>query len=293
MKLIVIVACSFFVVSSYAQPGQEAESAPINGGEIAYVEKGDGEPVLLIHGGLIGLSSYEAIMAEPAFADYHLIRYARRGYPPSSDHVESTSLAQQAGDAANLLADLGVARAHVVAHSAGGPIAVQLAIDRPDLVQSLTLLEGGPFGTPEGRPPVPSAPTDGPPAFVSHALAADWEAAAAGFMDFLFGPDWRDEQEIASSGYLEEIKANMPMFFGTELAIYGAPVAANYYDGVVAPTAVIIGQLSVMAEAGAAPLTLIPQAERIDLLNAGHDMLTRKPLETAQAIAAFLARNPM
>jgi pimeloyl-ACP methyl ester carboxylesterase len=59
-------------------------------------------------------------------------------------------IARQAQDAACLLRELGAQRAHVVGHSYGGVLALQLAVDAPDLVHSLALLEpalrSGPAG---------------------------------------------------------------------------------------------------------------------------------------------------
>ncbi len=49
--------------------------------------------------------------------------------------------AQQAADCRRLLEVLGADRAHLVGHSYGGAIALQLATDAPDLVQTLALLE--------------------------------------------------------------------------------------------------------------------------------------------------------
>ena len=51
------------------------------------------------------------------------------------------SFAEHAADAAALLDHLGIRRAHVAGHSTGAIIALQLAVDRPDLVHSLALLE--------------------------------------------------------------------------------------------------------------------------------------------------------
>src|SRR5918911_414356 len=81
-------------------------------------------------------------MGEPALSDYALIRYHRRGLAGSS-RTGPASIQQQAADCAGLLAQLGVQAAHVVGHSYGGAIAVQLALDAPALVHTLALLEPG------------------------------------------------------------------------------------------------------------------------------------------------------
>jgi pimeloyl-ACP methyl ester carboxylesterase len=81
-------------------------------------------------------------VAEPILADhYRLILYHRRGYAGSSPVSWPVTVAGEAADCRALLRYLGVARAHVVGHSYGGAVALQLALDYPDTVHSLALLE--------------------------------------------------------------------------------------------------------------------------------------------------------
>jgi pimeloyl-ACP methyl ester carboxylesterase len=51
------------------------------------------------------------------------------------------SIADHAADAAALLNHLGVPRAHVAGHSSGAAVAAQLALDQPETVDTLILLE--------------------------------------------------------------------------------------------------------------------------------------------------------
>ncbi|HEX2339337.1 MAG TPA: alpha/beta fold hydrolase [Vicinamibacterales bacterium] len=69
------------------------------------------------------------------------MRYHRRGYAGSSPVRPPFSLSQQAADCRALLGHLRVERTHVVGHSSGGSIALQLALDAPEVVHSLVLLE--------------------------------------------------------------------------------------------------------------------------------------------------------
>jgi pimeloyl-ACP methyl ester carboxylesterase len=69
------------------------------------------------------------------------IRYRRRGYGHSATPSEPPTIEEHARDAKGLLVDLGVEAAHVVAHSGGGPVAIQLAVDDPEMVRSMVLLE--------------------------------------------------------------------------------------------------------------------------------------------------------
>jgi pimeloyl-ACP methyl ester carboxylesterase len=128
---------------------------PEDGGEVAGVEldytiAGKGDPVVFLHGGIL-TSWFEPLMAEPVLADlYQLISYHRPGYGTSSLPAEPLTVAGQAACCLALMRHLGLAKAHLVGHSIGGCIALQAALDAPDAVASLALLE----------PPVMAAVTD-------------------------------------------------------------------------------------------------------------------------------------
>src|SRR5688572_10193656 len=117
------------------------DRARVEGAELEYEVKGKGEPVLLIHGSHVARSFFP-LMSQPALVDsYMLIRYHRRGWLGSTSPDGPFSIEEQAADARALLEHIGVRPPlHVVGHSYGGPIAMQLAHDYPDYVQSLVLM---------------------------------------------------------------------------------------------------------------------------------------------------------
>jgi pimeloyl-ACP methyl ester carboxylesterase len=107
---------------------------------LEYESSGSGEAILFIHGAIVA-DSFAPIMREEVLADFRLIRYRRRGFGGSAAPGNPPTIEEHARDAKALLDDLGVTAAHVVAHSGGGPIAVQLAIDEPKVVRSMILLD--------------------------------------------------------------------------------------------------------------------------------------------------------
>src|SRR3979411_1263225 len=129
-------------------------------------EHGSGELVLLIPAALLA-DWFSPLLAQSNLRErYRLVSYHRVGFAGSSRATPSLSIADQASHARLLLEHLGISRAHVVGHSSGGSIALQLALDAPDLVQSLALLEpvvaSGPLadefgGTAGGAPRAGSA----------------------------------------------------------------------------------------------------------------------------------------
>jgi pimeloyl-ACP methyl ester carboxylesterase len=115
--------------------------ASINGVELEYIVQGSGEPVVLIHGGIYA-DSYFPLMAQPLLANhYRMINYHRRGFAGSTHPDSVVSIRQQAADCNELMESLDTDRAHIVGHSYGGTIALQLAIDAPSKIHTLSLLE--------------------------------------------------------------------------------------------------------------------------------------------------------
>jgi pimeloyl-ACP methyl ester carboxylesterase len=124
------------------------ERADVNGVTLAYEVIGSGEPVVFIHGALF--ESFGPMSNVSPLKDrFRLIRYSRRGYAGSKADT-AVPISTQAADCLALIRKLGAERAHVVGHSSGGAIAIQLALDAPKSVRSLTLLEPALLDVPSG-----------------------------------------------------------------------------------------------------------------------------------------------
>ncbi len=110
--------------------------AELDGARLHYDEQGDGPPVLLVHG---TAACVWGGVPERLAGGHRVIQYDRRLFGDSSGPAPATGDA--ARDAAALLEALGATPATVVGWSMGGVVALELAIERPDLVRSLVLLE--------------------------------------------------------------------------------------------------------------------------------------------------------
>jgi esterase len=114
----------------------------IDGYPIAYTDRGNGTPVLLIHGSLNDYRSWTAQVDE--FARHHrvLALSLRHYFPEAWDGKgEDFSLAQHALDVAEFIRALRLDKVHLVGHSRGGAVAYLVARDTPNLVRSLVLAE--------------------------------------------------------------------------------------------------------------------------------------------------------
>jgi len=118
-------------------------TACLNGIEVYYETAGEGQPVLLLHG--LGSSARDWEYQTPDLArSYRVIAMDVRGHGRSNRPAGPYSVAQFAQDAVALLRMLDAMPAHVVGLSMGGMTAFQMAVDAPEAVRSLTIINSGP-----------------------------------------------------------------------------------------------------------------------------------------------------
>lgn len=270
--------------------GNDLKRAPVRGGELEYEVQGEGEPVLLIHGSHVA-AAFRPFLTEPSLADYRLLRYHRRGLAGSTGHDGAFSVPEQAADALALLRHLGVGRAHVVGHSYGAVTALQLALDAPDVVHSLVLLE----------PPllmVPSAEAIGEalaPA-IERYHSGDPAGAVEAFMGLIGGPGWTTHVDRAVPGGAEQARRDAATYFEVELpALERWEFDAERAGRISQPTLYALGgESGPFAEEGAElARSWLSQVQELLVPGTNHLLPLQEPRFVAEGIAAFLGRHPL
>ncbi len=110
---------------------------------MAHIEFGpaDGPPILLIHGVTDSYLSFSQVAPRLAAAGHRAVVPELRGHGHTDKPKAGPyTVAHHAADLEALMERLGLRNAHVVGHSLGSLIAQALAVRRPDLVVSLTLI---------------------------------------------------------------------------------------------------------------------------------------------------------
>ena len=108
-----------------------------------YESRGEGSPLLLLHG--LGSCTEDWELQLPAFAGHYRVIVAdMRGHGRSDKPPGPYSVPQMGADVLGLLDALKVESTHVVGLSMGGMVAFQLAVDRPERVRSLVIVNSGP-----------------------------------------------------------------------------------------------------------------------------------------------------
>jgi pimeloyl-ACP methyl ester carboxylesterase len=119
-------------------------------GVTRYAVEGSGPPVLLIHGVGARLDNWDSV-ATLLSHSFTVVRHDLRGHGKSGKAPGPYSLELFADDAIELLAHLGITRAHVAGHSLGGMIAIKLAARHPNRVDRLAVLSAAAGRTEEER----------------------------------------------------------------------------------------------------------------------------------------------
>src|ERR1700722_4309651 len=126
----------------------------VNGTDLAYVEFGQGEPVIFVHGGLQDYRMWSEHLTK--FAErYRAIAYSRRNNYPNYRSPEGTpdgAADVHGDDLAAFVRALGLSKVRVVAHSSGAHAALFFAATHPDTVVSLALNEPPALGVLSGLP---------------------------------------------------------------------------------------------------------------------------------------------
>jgi pimeloyl-ACP methyl ester carboxylesterase len=124
--------------------GQSIEPTKIRvrGIELHYIEQGQGEPLVLLHGGQGDYRSWNP-QIEAFSGRYRVISYSRRYNYPNNNPITDTNHSAyiEAEDFAAFIRKLNLGRVHLVGTSIGAFTALVLAVKHPEMVRSLVLAE--------------------------------------------------------------------------------------------------------------------------------------------------------
>ena len=277
--------------AAFASAGK-TDKVYVNGLSFTYVEEGSGPPIVLVHGSVSDYREWSKQM-EPLARQYRAIAYSRRYHwpnlPPGTD--ADASLERQADDLAAIIKAMGIAPTHIVGHSDGGAVALNLTLRHPELVRTLVLSEPGVSGVLADSPENDAALKEG------RAVRAEMkEAFATGNAERIVrtyaarvAPG---EFEKASPEVRQMLVANVPAFqldYNSRRPSFTCDDAMR----VAVPVLILSGDRSPMglqriAETAA---RCIKAARFVRIPKATHWMQHDQAQAFNQAVLAFLARN--
>jgi 3-oxoadipate enol-lactonase len=253
----------------------------------------DGQPVLLISPVLA--DGFLPLFSESAIAGrYRLIRYHKRGWVGSTRTEGAVAIADHVSDATALLDHLGIRTAHVVGHSSGGAVALQLAADRPERVGSLGLLEPTLLSVPAADAFFKGAQ----PALEAFGAGRHDDALAA-FMSLASGLEWqacRELMEKRMPGSVAQTIKDAETFFGVEIPglihwSFEPAVAKKITSPALSMRGANTGRLWVEVDERLCAWLSKVESSIID--GVGHLLHIQEPAPIARSLADFFGRHPL
>jgi pimeloyl-ACP methyl ester carboxylesterase len=249
---------------------------------IYYEEKGNGPPLVLIHGGLLGRRMWDE-QFDRFSKNYRVIRYDVRGFGKSATPTKPYSHVQDLHD---LLQFVKIEKAHVVGLSLGSMIAVDFTLTYPDMVSSLVLagpavngFNWNPADEKQARKCIRLAVNGQNDQAIDAVLQDPYLASAAK------RPDLAERMRAMATDNLHS------MLMTSMLERPVRPPAIGRLKEIHVPALVIIGTRDVKDSQKNADLlkAQVPNCQRMDIEGSGHLVNLEKPKEFDAAVLAFLA----
>lgn len=268
------------------------QRARLNEAELEFEVRGAGDPLLLIGTGPFR-DSFGPLVAEPAVvAACRTIRYRQRGQVQDHQAGRPVPFTEHAADAAELLRHLEVPAAHVAGHSTGAAIALQLALDHPERVRSLILLE---------TPLMTGPNAQGFMEAIGPALAAYGEGASDRAMELFLGVvsglDWavcEAAVERVLPGGIQRAKEDTHVFFESYLpALEQWSFGRGEAERLTLPVLAVLGARThdLFRDGHALMMRWLPEVDECVIPEVGHLLCLQDPGEVARCTADFVRRH--
>jgi pimeloyl-ACP methyl ester carboxylesterase len=233
---------------------------------------GEGDPLVLLHGGLMTNDSWGAQM--PVFAERFLaLAPERRGHGHTPDVEGPLNYEDMAADTIGFLEAVVKEPAHLVGWSDGGIVGLLVAVARPDLVRKLVAISANSSpasvaGVPESHGMEAAAPDD-----PSMEMFRSPHAASS--------PDGPEHWPIFLKKYFEMVGSAQPDIRPDELA------------GITAPTLVVSGDDDMVTLEHTIDIyRAIPNSELAIVPGTSHALLFEKPDLLNRIVLDFLENDP-
>lgn len=234
----------------------------VNGVRTWHTALGEGEPLVLLHGGFSDSREFEPSLARLADR-FRLHLLDRRGHGRTPDVPGPVSAAALAGDVIAFLEQVVGGPAHLAGYSAGGVVALAVARERPDLVRRLVLISTA--ADREGWVFLPQPGGELPPELVDRYAEVS--------------PDGRDHLPVVVEKFAKA--AHEPGLGLAELAGIDTPVLVVGADDDI----VHLDHFVAMYRA-------LPRAQLAVVPGSSHLVLFERPELCAELVADFLTTDP-
>jgi 3-oxoadipate enol-lactonase len=263
---------------------EDSRMVRVNGAELYYEVGGEGQPLVLLHDGLLDRRVWDDQFV--AFARlYRTIRYDRRGYGKSSAPDRPFS---DVSDLHRLLRRLGTDKAYLLGISNGGKVALEFALEHPGMVAALVLVGPSLGGY---------RPSEEKQRRVSEILLGarerGAEAVVEAWMEDPFYPPAKDKP-AAREKVRRIARENLPRLLSAPgLREEPYPSTMENLSRIVAPTLILVGERDDWDNREIASIlaSRLPRAQKKVFAGCSHLVNLERPEEFYSVVVDFLGER--
>ncbi|MBA3357156.1 MAG: alpha/beta hydrolase [Pyrinomonadaceae bacterium] len=297
MRLALLPLLSLLLCGQAIGQSVQPTKIRVGGVELHYIEQGQDESLILLHGGQGDYRSWEPQM-KVLFPQFRVISYSRRYNYPNNNPLTAKyqSAFTEADDLAALIRKLGLGPVHLIGTSIGAFTALVLAVKHPEMVRSLVLAE----------PPVHEWVRDSPKGAAAYEefMTTIWEPATEAFktgdnqvamrilVDGFAGTGRFDKLSPESRA---AVMQNSRFFKANTSSSDPFPNLSKVKVGRLRiPVLIITGENTIKIHklVNEELARLLPKAEQVIIPKAGHGSPRENPEAFNEAMLKFLANRP-
>ncbi len=268
----------------------------VNDVDLHYVEAGEGDPVVLVHGSLSDFRSW-GLQMRSFSKQYHVVAYSRRYHYPNAWTGDGTdySIDLHAEDLATFINTLRLGSVHLIGSSLGAYIALITASQHPELIRTLVI----------GEPPIHPLLKHSP----------EGEGLLREFLDTVLGPSKKAFQTgdpelgvklfidgVVGAGAFDKLRPTVRAgLLENAPEMKAETTARDYYPRftkedakrIIAPCLLLTGELSPKMFYHITEILegWLAHAERDVVHGASHSMHTDNPQAYNETVLRFLAKH--
>jgi pimeloyl-ACP methyl ester carboxylesterase len=217
-----------------AQPLPPGNVIHVNGIDLHYVDRGKGEPLLLVHGFNSCAADWGSI-ADALAQDYRLIIPDLRGHGWSTEPASSFSTLRSSDDISALLNSLGLRRVRAIGLSMGGMVLLHLATREQDRISSMVLVSSASQVSDQTRAILRGTTVETLPSVVrdrSRSCAVHGEGQMRGLVDRVRSYANDTEDVNFSAAQLHTIRARTLVVQGDRDRLHPLETTVQLYRGI-------------------------------------------------------------
>jgi pimeloyl-ACP methyl ester carboxylesterase len=256
--------------------------------ELAYQLDERGERVVLVHASPF-VSWYTPLVEQ--LTEFSTLRYRRHVRASDSGGYRPLTVAEDAIICARLMDHVGWPTAHVVGHSYGALVALQLAAAAPERVGSIALLEPAARGISNSAQVAAALQ----PVIAAYKVG-DKAGAVDGFLRHVCGDGYRAALDRQVPDAFGEALEEADLFFQAEMpAVQQWSFGPADAERIAQPVLNVLGAESAsrFVEGSELVQSWFPRAERLSVPEAGHLLMVQNPTAVARGLSEFYSQHPI